>query len=96
MYKHLFLGKTKKNIYTLNIYKCFSELQYTAIPYRASTGLEQGFPCVLFPHREKPVFITGVMGLPLFVVVVVFCFLAGDANDKLTFICTYLNVKQFY
>ena len=37
-----------------------------------------------------------VMGLPLFVVVVVFCFLAGDANDKLTFICTYLNVKQFY
>ena len=37
-----------------------------------------------------------VMGLPLFVVVVVFCFLAGDANDKLTFICTYLNVKQFH
>ena len=39
---------------------------------------------------------SSVMGLPLFVVVVVFCFLAGDANDKLTFICTYLNVKQFY
>ena len=32
---------------------------YTAIPYRASTGPEQGFPCVVFPHREKPVFITG-------------------------------------
>jgi hypothetical protein len=34
-------------------------LCYTAIPYRASTGPEQGFPCVVFPHREKPVFITG-------------------------------------
>ena len=32
---------------------------YTAILYRASTGPEQGFPCVVFPHREKPVFITG-------------------------------------
>ena len=31
----------------------------TAIPYRASTGPEQGFPCVVFPHREKPVFIAG-------------------------------------
>jgi hypothetical protein len=36
--------------------------QYTAIPYRASTGPEQGFPCVVFPHREKPVFITGFHG----------------------------------
>ena len=27
----------------------------TAIPHRASTGPEQGFPCVVFPHREKPV-----------------------------------------
>ena len=26
----------------------------TAIPYRVSTGPEQGFPCVLFPNREKP------------------------------------------
>ena len=39
----------------------------TAIPYRASTGTEQDFLCVLFPQREKvkrenPVFITG-MGL---------------------------------
>ena len=32
---------------------------YTAILYRASTGPEQGFPCVVFPHREKPVFIAG-------------------------------------
>ena len=32
---------------------------YTAIPYRASTGPEQGFPCVVFPHRENPVFIAG-------------------------------------
>ena len=30
----------------------------TAIPYKANTGPEQGFPCVIFPHREKPVFIT--------------------------------------
>jgi hypothetical protein len=47
----------------------------TAILYRASTGPEQGFPCVVFPqvmktgfsllkilHRENPDFITG-MGL---------------------------------
>ena len=34
----------------------------TAIPYRASTGPEQGFPCVVFPHREKPVFNTGFPG----------------------------------
>ena len=31
----------------------------TAIPYRASTGPEQGFPRVVNYHREKPVFITG-------------------------------------
>ena len=36
----------------------FSPSWYTAIPYRASTGPEQGFPCVVFPHRENPVFIT--------------------------------------
>ena len=32
---------------------------YTAIPYRARTGPEQGFPCVVFPHKDKPVFIAG-------------------------------------
>jgi len=31
---------------------------YTAIPYRVSTGPEQGIPCVVFPHGENPVFIT--------------------------------------
>ena len=31
---------------------------YTAIPYRARTGPEQGFPGVVFPHRENPVFIS--------------------------------------
>ena len=36
------------------------KLWHTAIPYRVSTGPEQGFPCVLFPNREKPVFITGI------------------------------------
>jgi hypothetical protein len=30
--------------------------------YRASTGPEQGFPCVVFPHREKFVFVTGFPG----------------------------------
>ena len=25
------------------------DFSYTAIPYRASTGTEQGFPCVVFP-----------------------------------------------
>ena len=35
-------------------------IHHTAFPYRASTGPEQGFPCVLFPHREKPVFITRI------------------------------------
>ena len=37
-------------------------LIFTAIPYSASTGPEQGFPCVSFPHREKPVFTTGFPG----------------------------------
>ena len=27
---------------------------------RASTGPEQGFPCVVFSHRENPVFIAGI------------------------------------
>jgi hypothetical protein len=40
----------------------YDKKNYTAIPYRASTGPVQGFPCVLFPHREKPVFITGFPG----------------------------------
>ena len=32
---------------------------HTAIPYRASIGPVQGFPCVAFPHREKNVHISG-------------------------------------
>ena len=28
----------------------------TTIPYRVSTGPEQGFPCVVFPHKEKTCF----------------------------------------
>ena len=35
---------------------------YTVIPYRARTGSKQGFPCVVFLHRENPVFITGFPG----------------------------------
>ena len=35
------------------------DIHSTAIPHRASTGPEQGFPCVVFPHKEKPVFIAG-------------------------------------
>ena len=34
----------------------------TAIPYKASTGSEQGFPFVVFTHREKHVFNTGFPG----------------------------------
>ena len=46
----------KKNIY----WRLGNSVQIwcTAFPYRASTGPEQGFPCVLFPHREKPVYIS--------------------------------------
>ena len=36
-----------------------SKMICTAILYKASTGPEQGFPCVVFPHRENPVFIRG-------------------------------------
>ena len=32
----------------------------TAIPYRASTRPEQGFPCVVNYHKEKPVFIVRI------------------------------------
>ena len=39
---------------------CSEAKEYTAIPYRVSTGPEQGFSCVLFPNREKPVFITRI------------------------------------
>ena len=57
--RKLFKGGNHMRKYgTLNIYKCFSELQCTAIQYRASTGPEQGFPCVVFPNRESTVFIT--------------------------------------
>ena len=35
------------------------KMTYTAILYRASTGPEQGFPCEVFLHREKPFFIAG-------------------------------------
>ena len=62
-----------RKMYTANIYftglvsmrsityeagKMFSTYICTAIPYRASTRPEQGFPCVVFPRREKPVFNT--------------------------------------
>ena len=43
--------------YLLEVVKSIN-YNFTAIPYRASTGPEQGFPCVLFPHREKPVYIS--------------------------------------
>ena len=37
------ISKKKKNISNNKLYD-------TAIPYRASTGPEQGFSCALFPH----------------------------------------------
>ena len=42
----------------LRSFKWYLGRVYTAIPYRASTGPEQGFPCVVFPHRENRVFIS--------------------------------------
>ena len=33
---------------------------HTAIPYRASIGPVQGFPCVAFPHREKMFTLAGI------------------------------------
>ena len=36
-----------------------TKICYTAIPYRASTGPEQGFPCEVF-HTGTPVFNTGI------------------------------------
>ena len=36
----------------------------------------------------------GVMGLRLLLLFVVSCFLAGDANGKLTFVCTYRSMLR--
>ena len=54
-------GKVLKFIYSeKNTKFCEISINYlsTAIPYRVITGWKQGFPCEVFPHREKPVFIT--------------------------------------
>ena len=32
----------------------------TTIPYRVSTGPEQGFPCVVFPNRENLLLVVGI------------------------------------
>ena len=40
----------------------FVEFEAWTKSLQSRTGPEQGFPCVVFPHREKPGFITG-MGL---------------------------------
>ena len=53
-YKKLKLPTVQKNV-TIKSYN----INNTAIPYRASTGPEQGFTCVVFPQRGKPVFNTG-------------------------------------
>ena len=58
-------AKTKKNkqIFTFcnwyDDYTACKDYRSTAILYRVSTGPEQGFPCVVNSHREKPVFIKG-------------------------------------
>ena len=51
-----------ESIFTFNLEsnKKYSLKYHTAIPYRASTGPEQGFSCEVFPPREKPFFITGI------------------------------------
>ena len=48
------------NIARAQVNLIYQVVDYTAIPYRVSTGPEQGFPFVLFPNREKPFFITGI------------------------------------
>ena len=45
-------------LYRSGTYEKHNIWSYTAIPYRVSTGPEQGIPCVVFPHRENPVFIS--------------------------------------
>ena len=60
----LFLFSFSKDISAQNLGKNvlnrgICTIQYTAIPYRVSTGPEHGFPCVVNSHMEKPVFITG-------------------------------------
>ena len=58
---HLFISNSiLKLTFSATLCDCQRVQNFTAIPYRVSTGPEQGFPCVLFPNREKPVFITGI------------------------------------
>ena len=42
-------------MFFLSYQKCYE--YNTAISFK---GPEQGIPCVVFPHREKPVLITGM------------------------------------
>ena len=56
---HLFISNSiLKLTFSATLCDCQRVQNFTAIPYRVSTGPEQGFPCVLFPNREKPVFIS--------------------------------------
>ena len=61
-FEHFQLQEASISSFTLRCQiSIFRQLIFiTAIPYRVSTGPEQGFPCVLFPSREKPIFITGI------------------------------------
>ena len=46
-------------------------MTYTAIPYRASTGSEQGFPCEVFHTRKNLFSLQGtpvlIAGTPVFI-----------------------------
>jgi hypothetical protein len=43
----------KRHIFYTNLDLTHKSNTYTAIPYRASTGPEHGFPCVVFPCEKN-------------------------------------------
>ena len=48
VFQIFYLKNQNNQLLLLWLLKTWSSLKYTAIPYRASTGPEQGFPCELF------------------------------------------------
>ena len=62
----------KKNFFGYHAaLKIYGAPMYTAIPYRASTGPEQGFPCEVF-HTGKSLFslqgtLVLIAGTPVFI-----------------------------
>ena len=66
--KIVFRSYYKLNRYFLTFFETVPSIEYTAIPYRASTGPEQGFPCEvlltgknLFSLQGTPFLIAGTL-----------------------------------